>query len=475
MARDRALESEEERSTGARVAVVAGVLAAILLVGWILFSQSSGYTVTATFFNASQLVEGNEVRIGGATVGSVTQLELADDGMARITMEIEDDSAPLDRGTQAVVRQTSLSGIANRFVDLQMPNGASGDEIDDGGEIPAENARAAVEIDSVLNTFTPETREALQTFVQGSADALEGRGDEAREGFRYLSPALASSRRLFGELAADTALLERFVVDSANLVTTVADRRADLAGLVGNLNATTAAAGADTQALSETLDRFPDFMRRANTTFVNLRAALDDVDPLVDAAEPATAELREFLPALRTLAEDGEPTVRDLSRTIRDRGENDDLIDVLRTFPPLADIALDSAERNGEERPGSFPQTVEALSEATPVIGFGRPYTPDLLGWFDDFSHSGSYDAIGGFSRSQIYFNLFSANVPPLGLPELLDPQERIAQFLGTGRTKQFRRCPGHADVAAPDGSNVYTQDEIERFECNPDHRAAGP
>ena len=440
-----------------------------------LFAQSSGYTVTATFFNASQLVEGNEVRIGGAAVGSVTELELAGDGMARVTMEIKDDYAPLDRGTQAVVRQTSLSGIANRFIDLQMPLGASGDEIDDGGEISAENAKAAVEIDSVLNTFDPETRKSLQAFFQGSAAALEGRGEEAREGFRYLSPALASSRRLFQELTADTALLERFVVDSANLVTTVADRRADLSGLVSNLNATTAAASADTAALSEALTLFPDFMRRANTTFVNLRAALDDVDPLVDASEPAVAQLRRFLPDLRTLAEDGGPAVRDLSRTIRNRGRDNDLVDLLRTFPPLADIALDTAQRNGEQRPGSFPQTVDALNKATPVIGFGRPYTADFVGWFDDFSHSGSYDAIGGFSRSQVYFNLFSPNVPSAGLPELLDPQERITEFLSTGRTKQFKRCPGHAEVAAPDGSNVYTQEEIERFDCDPADRGSGP
>lgn len=472
--RETARESGEEQSTGTRVAVGGGILLAILLVAWILFAQGSGYTVTATFFNSSQLVEGNEVRIGGASVGSVTGLELASDGMARVTMEIEGDSAPLDRGTLAVIRQTSLSGIANRFVDLQLPLGATGDEIDDGGEIPLENAKAAVEIDSVLNTFGPETREALQRFFTGSADAIEGRGEELREGFRYLSPALASSRRLFQELAADTALLERFVVDSANLVTTVADRRADLSSLVSNLNATTAAAGADTAALSEALVRFPEFMRRANTTFVNLRGALDDVDPLVEASEPVARELREFLPELRGLAEDGEPTVRDLARTIRDPGADDDVIDLLRTFPPLADIALETAERNGAERPGAFPQTADALTEAAPVIGFGRPYTPDFLGWFDDFSHSGSYDAIGGFSRSQVYFNLFSANVPPL-LPELLDPQERIAQFLDTGRTGQVRRCPGHAEVAAPDGSNVYSQEEIERFDCDPAHRASGP
>ena len=61
-------------------------------------------------------------------------------------------------------------------------------------------------------------------------------------------------------------------------------------------------------------------MRRANTTFVNLRAALDDVDPLVDASKPAVRRLGPFLDEARLFARDGEPTFRDLSRTIRRSG-----------------------------------------------------------------------------------------------------------------------------------------------------------
>jgi phospholipid/cholesterol/gamma-HCH transport system substrate-binding protein len=467
--------TDQERSVLARVGAGAAVLLAIAVVGVLLFAQSSAYRVSATFQNASQLVEGNDVRSGGVPVGTITELRLADDGQAEVTMEIEDDHAPLDRGTLAVIRQTSLSGIANRFVDLQMPSGPTGEEIDDGGEIDPDNAKAAVEIDSVVNLFDPETRRALQRFFRGSAKALEGEGDAARRGFEYLNPALASSRNLFEELASDTVLLERFMVDSAKLVTNVAARRDDLSGLVANLNATTAAAGADQGALSEALVRLPDFMRRANTTFVNLRATLDDLDPLVAASEPVAGQLREFLPELRGFARDARPTVRDLSRTIRDPGRNDDVVDLLRTFPRLAGIAVDAAERNGAERPGAFPQTADALTKAAPLIGFGRPFTVDFLGWFDDFSHTGGYDAIGGYSRSQVYVNLFSANVPETGVPELLDPQERLAQFTATGRTKQFKRCPGHSEAVAADGSNVYSQEEIERFDCDPSHRAVGP
>ena len=58
-------------------------------------------------------------------------------------------------------------------------------------------------------------------------------------------------------------------------------------------------------------------MRNANTTFVNLRAALDDVDPLVDASKPAARELRPFLAQLRAAAADAVPTVTDLDAIVK--------------------------------------------------------------------------------------------------------------------------------------------------------------
>ena len=48
-------------------------------------------------------------------------------------------------------------------------------------------------------------------------------------------------------------------------------------------------------------------MRRANTTFVNLRTALDDVDPLVEASKPVAQRLGPFLSQARAFAADAEP------------------------------------------------------------------------------------------------------------------------------------------------------------------------
>jgi phospholipid/cholesterol/gamma-HCH transport system substrate-binding protein len=312
-----------------------------------------------------------------------------------------------------------------------------------------------VELDQVFALFDEETRGSLQDFIEGQADTLRGRGRELRAGIHYLNPALSTGSRLFEELTEDEALLEEFLVDSATLVNTLASRRDDLTGVVSNLNSTFGALGSQQDALAESIERLPPFMRRANTTFVNLRSALDDVDPLVDASKPVVRRLSPFLDHARLFARDGEPTFRDLSRTIRRSGSSNDLIELLDSFPPLARVAMDARRINGAERRGAFPETTDALRAATPTIAFGRPYTPDFVGWMDDFSTTGAYDALGGLSRAWINFS------------EILH---------GPGpKTKQFRRCPGANEMPAPDGSNVFSASEAAALDCDPSLRSVGP
>ena len=235
--------------------------------------------------------------MGGAQVGSVKEIDISPSGMAEVTFELDDDDyIPLRHGTEAVVKLGSLSGIANRYVDLQLgPD--DGEDIDDGGRIGPDDTRAAVELDQVFNIFDEPTRRALQDVVAGSAASLEGRGRELQHGIHYLNPALSTGARLFGVLSRDERLLRRFLVDSSELVTALGQRRRNLRGVVANLGTTFTALGRQKEALAESVERLPPFLRRANTTFVDLRAALDDVDPLVAAAKPVAVRLQPFLAA----------------------------------------------------------------------------------------------------------------------------------------------------------------------------------
>ena len=102
---------------------------------------------------------------------------------------------------------------------------------------------SAVDLDQIFNTVDDRTQKSLQKVFKGSAQLHHGKGQEMNEGLLYLNPSLAASSKLFRELNRDTPLLERFIVASSQLVTDVADRRDDLAGLVDNLATTTTAIG----------------------------------------------------------------------------------------------------------------------------------------------------------------------------------------------------------------------------------------
>ena len=449
-----------------RVAAIGAVIVAIALVAIILFGGSSAYTVKARFMNAGQLVKGNPVQSGGVSIGSVDQIKITDDGQAEVRLKIKDKHTPLREGTQATIRQFSLSGIANRYVDLRLPEGDSGAEIEDGGLIGTDRTTTAVDLDELFNTLDPETRKSLQDFFKNQARQWSGRGNQAAKGFEYLNPALSTSRRLFNELTRDTPVLERFLVDSSRLVTSLAERRDDLAGLVGNLNETMGALGRRKAELAQAIENLPPFMRQANTTFVDLRFALDEVDPLVDASKPVARRLGPFLSEARAFAAGAEPTVRDLSKTIRRPGRRNDLIELMRSIPPLADITVEERERFpapggrrvavGRTR-GAFPESADALRAGAREIALARPYSTDFLGWLDDFSTTGGgFDALGATARFNPNFS------------------EHIPVAFNPVRKSQYKRCPGSAEAPAPDGSNVFSAEEMQFLQCEESARATG-
>jgi phospholipid/cholesterol/gamma-HCH transport system substrate-binding protein len=437
-----------------RILVLVAAVAVIVVVLLVLALGGSSYTVHARFVSASQIVTGNAVKVSGTTVGSVKDIELTDDGQAEITLSIDGDGYhPLRRGTRAIIREASLSGVANRYVDLQL-GPATGADIPDGGTLSTDETQAAVDLDQIFNTFDPQTRKGVQKSVEFLRDFQAGNEDEANEALRYLNPALSGTARLFAELNRNTPDFERFIVQTSKLVTDVSSQDDALTDLVRNLGTTTSALTSNGDSLAQAVGLLPTVMRKSNSTFVNLRAALDDVDPLVDASKPVAARLQPFLAQARGFAADAKPTVRDLRTTVHKAGTNNDLIDLINTVPRLADIAVDSKKRDGKVRRGAFPETVDAFKGGAPIIAQARPYTQDFLGWMDDFSTTGGgFDAMGAYARAQLSF----------------------AENLGGPiKEKQYKRCPGASEEAASDGSNVASTSEASALDCDRNSRATG-
>ena len=461
-------------ATFARAATVLAIFIAVCLAGFLIFFEGGdGYTVKAQFLSGGQLSRGNLVEVAGVKVGTVHKVTLSPSGVPEAELDIDDTYNPLPRGTRAVVRAGSQSSVANRYVDLHLPSarGPPGD-IPDGGVISAKDTTTAVELDELFQTLDRPTRTAIRGFHEGQARAYTGRGEQANAGWHYLNPSLAQSSRFFRELSYDRKVLESFLVNSSRFVGALDDRRSDLSPLVLNLSRTTGALAQEREALADAISRLPRFLRQANTTYVNLRSTLDELEPFVEASKPVAKKLRPYLNELRPFARDARPTVRDLQETVSRPGPANDLRDLQQTYPPLTQIALDTRRRNGKDRRGAFPELIEALRASAPIVAHGRPYTPDLLAWFDGFSHTGASDALGSFARVQTYVNAFSLSGPA---PGLIPPEQRGAALKQLGKVNQFRRCPGASEEPADDRSNVWSEEQQRELDCRESDRATGP
>ncbi|UGS37999.1 MlaD family protein [Capillimicrobium parvum] len=434
--------------------------AAIAVVAFLLLRGGGRHEYSVVFTNAGQLVKDDDVQVGGRRIGSVRDITLTKDNQAKVKIAVDNAYAPLREGTTALIRQTSLSGVANRYITLTMaPNNAKA--LPDGATIDSVKTTAPVDLDQLFDTLDPKTLKALQEVIQGSATQFANKGEQANQAALYFNPALSTTRRVVNELTRDQQALSDFLANGATVTRALSERGNDLTNLVTNANLTAKAIGDERAALVTDLQQLPLTLRRANSTFVNLRSTLDDLTVLVDASKPATKDLAPFFRALRPLVRDARPTVADLRTLISRSGSDNDLIDLLNKTPALEQAAEPA-----------FASSTQALRKSLPVLTFIRPYTPELVGFLRDFGQGASnYDANGHYARIQPMFTPFSFTSNPAG--GLLTPQSPVSRITGTS-TGNVVRCPGAASQPAQDGSAPW-RDTDGKLDCDPTLVLPGP
>jgi phospholipid/cholesterol/gamma-HCH transport system substrate-binding protein len=448
--------------TIARGAAIGSLLAAIVAVGVLMFGAGGGSTYHVRLQTASQLVKGNQVQVAGKRVGKITDIKLSDDNRADVTIQVDDAFAPLHEGTKAIVRVISLPSIANRTLSLEPgPNNAP--EIPDSGWLETDQTTAAVDLDQLFNTLDPKTRRSLQNVLKGFAAWYVGKGQELHGALKYFGPALETTSQVMRELSADQEVFNRFIVDASRFVTALSERSQDISGFVGNTNTVMSAIGDENAQLSRALEFLPGTLRSANTTFVRLRAALDQLDQLTNVTKPVVPKLQPFFARLNKLVRRSTPTFRDFGQLLNARGSTNDFTDLLNDLPTLSRVASKSSKHS-----------IEALKKSQKVIEFVRPYAPDFTAWVSKFAEATAYyDANGHYARVQPIFNAFRfEDTGGDGTLVPLTPGERVDAFKNR---KNERRCPGGAIQSAPDASNPFTDDgRLTTAECNPASKPPG-
>jgi phospholipid/cholesterol/gamma-HCH transport system substrate-binding protein len=441
----------------ARVLAAGALLAAVAWVAVMFFGDDGGREYKLLFETGGQLVQGNEVLVAGQKVGTIDELDLTDDGQAQISITTD---RPLTVGTTAQIRATSLSGIANRYISLQM--GPSDEEIPSGSVITADATTSPVDIDQLFSIFDTDTRKALQDVFKGQAAIYAGDPEASREAYKYLAPGLQSTERFLAELTSSQEALSQVLTSGSSVLGAVAERRDDLSSLTENANVALSAIAAESESLDRALSVLPPTMRQANTTFVNLRAALDDVDVLVETAKPATRDFAPFLRDLRPFAEKAVPTIDALEEAINKDGPANDLTEVLELLPGLEAEAAETRDDG-----------IAAMDVSEPNIEVTRQYSPDLMALVTRLSQVlGYYSGDGHYARTMPVTNVFSYDDGTDQLNPIYNNPELQYEFYETTpnafRQFGFQRCPGAASQPAEDGSTPFNEGFTAPDDCDP-------
>ena len=158
------------------VFVVGSFLLIYLGASNLILQQATAGNIQARFTDASGLLPRNDVTMRGVVVGSVKEVDLAQDGNVNVVMNLEPD-ATVPEGTVAeIVRRSPIGELT---LELQPGEGEpmqEGDTIAVEDTIPPPDVSKTIEV--LADVLHEVPSEDLNTVVTELADAVRGRGDD---------------------------------------------------------------------------------------------------------------------------------------------------------------------------------------------------------------------------------------------------------------------------------------------------------
>ena len=193
------------------------LVAAGLVVVFGQFRFSSGNTFHATFAEASRLKTGQDVRIAGVPVGSVTGVDLNPDNTVDVTFDVS-NRYQLYTSTRALVRYENLVG--DRYLEIASGPGELR-KLPAGATIAKDKTQPALDLDALLGGLRPVLKglngDKLNEVSNAVIELLQGQGGA-------LSTLLASTSSFTQNLAARDELIGNLINDLNAVLGTVDEK-----------------------------------------------------------------------------------------------------------------------------------------------------------------------------------------------------------------------------------------------------------
>ena len=367
------------------------VLVAMIAV-FLAYNANSGlpfvptYDVRAEIPGGSNLVKGNEVRLGGFRVGVVERIQpaVAERGrqsegqdvpqraIAVIEMKLDKSVGALPQDTRVQIRPRSALGL--KYISLSY--GASDETFQAGDTIPLEQSMKPVEIDEFFNIQNDEFRTNIRKVYEGYGTALSGRGNDINETIRDLRPLLTHLEPVFRNLSDPDTELNNFFRQAGRTSAQIAPVAKTYASLFTNMGITFEAFSRHEDSLRDTIERLRPTLDSGIDSFPVQRPFLRDTATLSRRLLPVAIEIERSLPLVS------------------------DAFDVGTPVQAKAPILYENTEKvfNSLEGLASNPNTLLGLSQlrrtlevATPLVRYVAPYQTVCNYWNYYFTGLGEH------------------------------------------------------------------------------------
>ena len=228
----------------------------------------------------------------------------------------------------------------------------------DGGSLPRGQVADTVQLDEILRTFDPETRERFSTWLDQQGRRPLGNGEAINDALGNLTPFAENTDDVLEVLRVQSGATRRLVRNTGEVFEALSERRGQLRGLIRNSNRVWQVTARRDAQLADTFRVLPTFLREGRTT-----------------TAPPDRVRRGHGPADRPAPPGGARAVADARRTSTSCRPT--CAALLRNFGPLVRVS-----KKG------LPATSEALDNTRPFLGrldtFLREFTPiiDYLGLY---------------------------------------------------------------------------------------------
>lgn len=231
------------------VTVLATTLLAVTIAN-VSLTSATGYT--ARFTDVTALNEGDDIRIAGVRVGQVEDVRVVDRRLAEVEFSIDGDRA-LPASATATIKYRNLVG--QRYIALEQGVGDVGAVLPEGGVIPLERTRPALDLTVLFNGFKPLFQalnpEDVNKLSYEIIQVLQGEGGTIDSLLRHtasLTSTLAGKDQVIGE-----------VIDNLNgVLDTVNSRGEQLSTLVTTVQQLVSGLAQDRQPIGDAITALGD-------------------------------------------------------------------------------------------------------------------------------------------------------------------------------------------------------------------------